>query len=314
MTRVPPPPHLSEQAQQHLRTPPHPIPNLNFVDSAVATGFRSETHAVWEAEPKGRPGSWIQRDETIGGVSCVRFATAGADLDSDRLLVHLHGGAYVVGSPKTNAALPIAITLRTAIPVVSIDYRLAPEHPCPAAVEDAVAVLTALGESHELAGIFGESAGGGLAVSTLVELTARNLPTPATCALLSPWVDLTLSGDSHATMIGTDPEFVNVEVPPTLARAYAGDNTSDPVASPLFADLTGLPPTLIQVGGREILLSDSIRLAAAMRVADAAGPVVLDVWDGLWHVWQLDQDLPETTVALDEVARFLTLDSKAART
>ena len=115
-------------------------------------------------------------------------------------------------------------------------------------------------------------------------------------------------------MIGTDPEFVNVEVPPTLARAYAGDNTSDPVASPLFADLTGLPPTLIQVGGREILLSDSIRLAAAMRVADAAGPVVLDVWDGLWHVWQLDQDLPETTVALDEVARFLTLDSKAART
>ena len=218
------------------------------------------------------------------------------------LILYAHGGGFVVGSPDYTDVVCRILAHATPAVVVSVDYRLAPEHRCPAAVDDAVAVLGALGERGRVVGLFGESAGGGLAVAAAVALREADRPLPGRLGLLSPWVDLTCSGDTYRTLAAVDPDFPDPADPPRWAAAYAGDHPGDPAASPLFADLAGLPPTLIQVGGREILCSDSCRLAGNLR--DAGVDAVLDVWDGLWHVWHLFP-VPEAARALAELIDFL---------
>ena len=153
-------------------------------------------------------------------------------------------------------------------------------------------------------GLYGESAGGGLALATAVALRDQQATLPNRLALMSPWTDLTISGDTYRTLLGIDPDFLNPDEPPAFARAYAGDDVASPEASPLFADLSGLPPTLIQVGGRETLLSDSCRLDAALRRVGVESR--LDVWDGLWHVWQMWPHLPESREAFDTFADWLS--------
>ena len=295
--------HLSPEAQGYLRDPLPPIPPMNWLDPREVQELRDATIRETVAEVEAVPGDWVSRDEEWGGVPCVRFAETEARLDAPTVLVHLHGGCYLIGTARTNAAVAIPIAQRTGLPVVSVDYRLAPEHPFPAAVDDAVAAVTALSDAGEVQAIYGESAGGGLTVATALALRDRGGPLPPRLGVMSPWTDLTCSGDSYHTLAHADPTFDDPEIPPALAQAYAGDQLSDPLASPLFADHHGLPPTLIQVGGREILLSDSCRLDEAMRRAGVA--TTLEVFDGLWHVWQLDARLPETADALDRLATFL---------
>lgn len=300
---IEPPGHLSDEARAHLLDPPPALVGFDATDPVRVAELRAELHPVWEAANAEIQGAWTQRDDVIADVPVVWFAATESAFDADEVLVHLHGGAYFLGSPTTNAVIPVPIAQRTGLPVVSVDYRLAPEHRCPAAVEDVAAVLQALAATRRVRGLFGESAGGGLAVAATVALRDRGAPLPERLGLLSPWVDLTCSGDTYRTLAAVDPDFPEPADPPVWASAYAGDATADPQASPLFADLTGLPPSLIQVGGREILLSDSCRLHEAL--VDAGAEATLDIWDGLWHVWQMFPNVPEAQQALDELAAFL---------
>jgi epsilon-lactone hydrolase len=242
---------------------------------------------------------------SLGGVSTLDIATAATRPDS--VLLWFHGGWYSMGSPLAGAALSSDVALRTGARIVSVDYRLAPEHPYPAALEDARAAYRALldsGVSPRDVAMVGESAGGGLVVSTLASLVEEGLPQPAAAVLFSPWADLTLSGKSMSSKAGFDPLFDPEKVRVRVAD-YVGDaDPADPAISPIFADLSGLPPLLIQAGSYEILLDDSVRLAARAAAADVS--VSLEVTPGVPHVFQaFAAVLDEGDAALDNVTRFL---------
>ena len=301
MGLIEPASHLSEEARRFLADfaalPPLDPTDLDAVETA-----RRMSLAGWVALNDGLDGPWISRSSKIAGVPVESFAADEQALNAEQVIVHLHGGAFVLGSPTASAALAVGVAQRTGVPVVSVDYRLAPEHRCPAGLIDIVNVCLELQTSQRLTAIYGESAGANLSLATAVVLRDRGAMLPGRLGLLSPWVDLTCSGDTYRTLSSADPVLGTLD-PPAFAAVYAGQDTANPEASPLFADLAGLPPALIQTGSRELLLSDSCRLEAALRRAGVA--VELSVWDGLWHGWQLRHHLPEAGQALDDLAAFL---------
>jgi epsilon-lactone hydrolase len=222
-------------------------------------------------------------------------------------MLYLHGGGFVIGSARTHAGLAAALAGRVGLNASVLDYRLAPEHPFPAAVDDGLAAYRALLESgtdaHRLV-LAGDSAGGGLVLSTLLAARAAGLPQPAAAAVFSPWVDLTLAGDSMRTKIGIDPIFTREPFERYLERYLAGQDPTQPLASPVLTDLRGLAPLLIQVGANELLLDDAVRLAGRAAADDV--DVTLQVWGRLPHVFQLMYGrLAEADVALDQAGRFL---------
>lgn len=221
-------------------------------------------------------------------------------------IVYLHGGAYVSASPRSYRRLVSHLAAITGCRVYAVDYRLAPEHPYPAALDDSIAVCTSLlaAESAENLFLAGDSAGGGLALATAVRLREAGAPLPAALVCIAPWVDLTCSGESMRTRARRE-RMMSAAGLAIDARRYAnGEDLRSPFISPLFADLSGLPPLLIQVGDDEILLDDSTRLAA---MAQAAGVgVTLQVWPRLWHVWHLYAGLmPEAQAAMRSIADFI---------
>lgn len=227
----------------------------------------------------------------------------------DAVMLYLHGGAYVLGSLKTHGELAgklaAASRLNTAMP----DYRLAPEHPFPAALDDAFACYMALLDSGYSANkilVGGDSAGGGLTLSLLLKLKELGIQQPAAAYLISPLTDLTASGESHQTRAEVDPllsrHWLNYG-----ATAYAGAlDLANPMISPLFADVSGLPPIMIQVGDDEILLDDSLQFAKA---ANAQGVNIhATVWPNMWHDFQATAfGLPEQAEAIEEFSQFATL-------
>ena len=248
-------------------------------------------------------------------VACepVRLGAMGAEwlrprgAADDAAILYLHGGGYVIGSLATHRALVGAIAAAAAIPALAIDYRLAPECRFPAAVEDATAAyrwLLARRIRPERIVIAGDSAGGGLAIATLVALrdARESLPVAAVC--LSPWVDLEGLGDSMTSRADRDP-MVQKDMLVWLAGEYlGGQDPRTPLAAPLHADLHGLPPLLIQVGEAETLHDDSIRLAE--RATKAGVDVTLDAWPDMIHVWQLFAPrLPEGRDAIAAIGRFM---------
>jgi acetyl esterase/lipase len=240
-----------------------------------------------------------------GGVPAEWTAAPGAR--TDRTLVYLHGGGYCLGSVATHRSLVARLSRAARVRVLSVDYRLAPEHPHPAAVEDAVAALRfayASGLDPARVAVGGDSAGGGLAVAALLALRDRGLPLPAAGVCISPWTDLSASGASVRTRADLDP-LVDADDLACLAAAYLGGrDPRAPLASPLFADLRGLPPLLVHVGTAEILLDDATRLAENAR--DAGVDVELEVWDDMIHVWHAFADLlPEGVQAIEGIATFL---------
>ena len=241
----------------------------------------------------------------LGDVPVLTIETGSAG--SGTVLLWFHGGWYVMGSPRTSAGLSSEVARRTGARVVSVDYRLAPEHPYPAALHDARSAYQALlsGGTDPRSVIFvGESAGGGLATATMAGLRADGLPQPACAVLFSPWTDLTLSGASMTSKVGIDPSFVPEKVRVRAADYIGAADPADPAVSPVFADLAGLPPLLIQAGSYEILLDDSTRLAARAAAADVA--VTLDVTPGVPHLFQaFSAVLEEGDAALSRVAAFL---------
>ena len=248
-----------------------------------------------------------QSPTTIGGVSAIEVTAPGANVDADPVILYFHGGVYVIGSAATSVPLVAELARRTGVRVMTLDYRLAPEHPYPAAVDDAQDAYRGLVEQGVDPGriaLAGESAGGGLAVATLLALRDAGTPLPSCAFLMSPYADLTLSGDSVTHREAVDrtltPEGLRLRIP----NYVAGADASDPLISPVFADLTGLPPLLIQVGSNEILLSDALRLARRAAMADVT--VTLDVTDGVPHVFQaFAAMLDEADAALVRAAAFL---------
>ena len=302
MGLIEPASHLSAEAREFLANYRVVGSGLDLEDLEAVAAARRGSLAGWVAHNEGLEGPWISRSATLADVPVVSFATDERALRGDRVIVHLHGGAFVLGSPVASTALAVGVAQRTGLPVVSVDYRLAPEHRCPAGLEDIVSVCRDLAESRRVIAIFGESAGANLSLAAAIALRDNGAALPARLGLLSPWVDLACSGDTYRTLVPADPVLGPLD-PPLFAAAYGGRDTAGPEASPLFANLAGLPPALIQVGSREILLSDSCRLEAALRGVGVA--VELTVWDGLWHGWQLQYHVPEAGQALDHLAAFL---------
>jgi monoterpene epsilon-lactone hydrolase len=203
----------------------------------------------------------------------------------DAVVLYLHGGG---GSPKSHRSLLAQLSIDTGLSVWAPDYRLAPEHPFPAAVDDALATYKGLIDSGIAAAnisIAGDSAGGGLTLATLVAARDKGLPMPACAVCISPWTDLTVSGESHKTRASRDP-IVRQPGIGNMAKAYAGAaDLKTPLVSPLFADLKGLPPLLIQVGTEETLYDDTTRLIA--RAEEAGVEVSAERWGGMIHVWHI---------------------------
>lgn len=242
---------------------------------------------------------------SAGGVPAEWISAPGAR--RDRAVLYLHGGGYVIGSIATHRQLAADISRSAAARVLLIDYRLAPEHPHPAAVEDALSAyrwLVAQGAAPERTAVAGDSAGGGLTMATLVALRDAGDPLPGAAVCLSPWVDLEAVGDSMTGKSADDPLVQRAGLLRMAAYYLNGLGPRHPLAAPLYADLTGLPPLLIQVGDAETLLDDAVRLAQR---AEAAGVKVnIDVWEEMIHVWQLFAPmLPEGREAIDEIGRFL---------
>lgn len=242
-------------------------------------------------------GATLQAADARGERIAVRDAEKG------RWLLYLHGGGYGIGSPRSHRHLAAAIGVAARANVLLPDYRLAPEHPFPAAVDDALAAYrTLLDEtSADRIVVAGDSAGGGLTVSTVLAARAAGLALPGAAVCLSPWVDLNFTPDSPvARAAATDP-LVRYEEIAAYARAYLGTSAAtDPLASPIFADLRGLPPMLIHASASEALVSDATRLADAARQAGV--DVTLELTDGTPHVWHWFW--PRLDIARDSIKRI----------
>jgi acetyl esterase/lipase len=252
------------------------------------------------------PGDVRTRTTDLGGVPAVEVR-AGATAPTAATVLYFHGGAYAIGSAAASVGLVSEIARRTAATALSVDYRLAPEHPFPAAVDDALTSYRALLDRGVPAGsiaVTGESAGGGLSLALLLAIRDAELPQPSSATVLSPWTDLTQSGGTMTTRADADPALTRRALQTRAADYLAGADPRTSLASPLHADLRGLPPLLIQAGGREILLDDALRLAA--RAAHADVPVTLRTFPGAPHVFQGFAPLvDEAAQALDQVAAFI---------
>lgn len=250
----------------------------------------------------------------LGGVRAIEVQ-AGAD-DGSGAVLYFHGGGYALGAAATSVNLASDIARRSGTTVYTVDYRLAPENPFPAAVDDALAAYRGLLDRAvpaDAIAVSGESAGGGLALALLIAIKEAGLPQPTAAAVLSPWADLTQSGRSYETKAALDPALTHKALATRAGDYLAGQDPRSPLASPLFADLRGLPPLLIQAGTYEVLLDDAVRLAA--KAADDDVAVTLQTFPGAPHVFQgFAAILAEGATALDAVAAFIRahLDQRAA--
>jgi epsilon-lactone hydrolase len=243
---------------------------------------------------------------TLGGVPVAEITIAG--IEPRHVVLYFHGGVYVLGDAFQAADLASQVGRRTSAKVFSVDYRLAPEHPFPAAVDDALAAYEALlhdGTAPEDIVFAGESAGGGLAVATMVNARDHGLPLPAAAFVMSPYADLTLAGATLDAKGAVDPLLSRESLAARVPDYTAGQDPALGLISPIFADLTGLPPLIIQAGTHEVLLDDAIRLARQAAIADVG--VTLDITAGVPHVFQTFYPMiDEAGAALDRAGQLLS--------
>jgi monoterpene epsilon-lactone hydrolase len=241
----------------------------------------------------------------LGGVPTAEITVDG--IEPRHVVLYFHGGVYVIGDAFLAADLASQVGRRTQAKVISVEYRLAPEHPYPAAVDDALAAYEALlhtGIAPSDIAFAGESAGGGLAVATLVNARDHGLPLPAAAFAMSPYVDLTLAGTTMETKREVDPLFTRELIEARVTDYTAGQDAALGLISPIFADLSGLPPLIIQAGSHELLLDDAVRLAQQAAAADVE--VTLDITPGVPHVFQAYHAiLDEAVAALDRAGQLL---------
>jgi acetyl esterase/lipase len=307
---LPVPSTVSEALAKFIAIPPSPTARQ-----------RPETVKQWQAliaannaeGDKGARALWSMLRlavtvESIDGVKVYRIVPPETPPENrDRLLVHVHGGAYVFfgGDAATGEAAMVAAAAK--MPVISIDYRMPPDHPYPAAVDDTLKVWAALMKTHDAnkTGLFGSSAGGGLAMATVLRLKQQGAPLPAALFLGTPWADLTKTGDSYFANDTVDNVLVSYEgVLEAAAQLYAGEHSlSDPLISPINGDLNSFPPTILISGTRDLLLSLTVRTHRKLR--DAGTVAELNIFEGMSHAqYLLSYPAPEALAAMDEVARF----------
>jgi len=226
--------------------------------------------------------------------------------DDTAVILYLHGGGYTMGSPQTHAGFTGLLSELSRLSVLSVDYRLAPENPYPAAIEDSLSAyrwLLRQGVSAESIVVGGDSAGGGLTFATMLKLKEREEALPAAVFAVSPWVDLAVTGESIEINAARDPMITRSGLD-YMAGLYAGHaDVRLPFISPLYADLRGLPPVLIHVGTCEMLLSDSLRIAASLE--NSGVDCTLRVWEDLFHVFHSVVSLPEAIMATEDIAAFV---------
>lgn len=264
-----------------------------------------ELRADYDRMPPPVPAEIAVAESSVGGVPGLWFTPDGA---GDTVVLYFHGGGYMMGSPRSHGEMTARIARAAGARLFSVEYGLAPERVFPAALDDALAAyrgLLAEGRDARTLAVGGDSAGGGIAMAMLVSLRDAGEPLPACAFTMSAWADLTCTGDSYLGNADIDP-LVTPEMGLENAAGYlGGHDPRDPLASPVFADLTGFPPLLLQVGTDEMLLDDSVRLAGNAR-RDGVD-VELQVADGMMHVYQLLTWLvPEAQGAIDEIGAFVS--------
>ena len=242
---------------------------------------------------------------TINEISAEWICAAEAL--EDRAILYLHGGGYNICSPNTHRELAANISIVSGAKVLLPDFRLAPEHPFPSALEDAISAyrwLLDTGLKGAKIAIAGDSAGGGLSIATAISLRDSGEPPPALVVCISPWTDLEMSGHSIKTQAKIDP-MLNLQSLKIMATNYIGNGTArDPLISPIYADLNGISPLLIHVGSDEILLDDSTRIA--QKAKRSGVDVTLKIYDHMWHVFHLNARLmPEAKNAIKELGAFI---------
>ena len=281
------------------------IDQIKALSSKAAGASVEELRAINEQMARPAEPDITSEPVVANGVSAEWISAPGAA--ADRAVLYLHGGGYIMGSLNTHRDLMGRISRAAQARVLGLDYRLAPEHPFPAAVDDTVAgyrFLLEQGPPATRLAIAGDSAGGTLTLAAMVAGRDAGLPMPGAAVCLSPFLDLEGTGESVKTRADVDP-IATPEVLDVWAKAYlAGADPRTPLADPLYADLRGLPPLLIQVGDHEVLLSDSTRLAQR---AQAAGvQVKLEVWPEMIHRWQsYAAVVPEGQQAVEDIGDFL---------
>ncbi|MBW1709446.1 MAG: alpha/beta hydrolase [Deltaproteobacteria bacterium] len=289
----------SQELQQIIKMIRDNMPEEEISIEEQRAGFEAQANLFPVAED-------IQCDQLrVEQMPAEWVAAPGAG--DDRVVLYLHGGGYVIGSINTHRELASRISRAAGARVLQIEYRLAPEHPYPAAVEDAVTAyrwLISEGVDPARITVAGDSAGGGLTVATLVALKERGEPSPGAAVCLSPWVDMEGIGESMTAKAEDDPIVQKKELL-EMAKAYLGDaDARTPLAAPLYADLSGLPPMLIQVGTTETLLDDSTRLAG--RAREAGVDVTFEPWKDMIHVWHFfAMMLPEGQEAIERIGSFI---------
>jgi len=284
---------------------------IGFTVSLDAPAQRGAVSGLFR-DPKLPKDMTVEKEAVIGGVPGLRcHPVSWAENENGPVLLHLHGGGYVIGSPETSVGFLYAMSKAAGAEVVAVDYRMAPEHPFPAAVDDAVAAYQGLlesGISPERLVLTGDSAGGGLCVALLQSLRDAHTPLPAGAVLFSPWCDLEQSGASMETNAKAD--YLTKEMLEKWAGWYAGETSrSDPLVSPIHADLSGLSPLLVFAGSAEVLLDDAVRLVAAVEAQ--GGDATLRVYDGMIHDWiGVASFLDASKKTMAETADFVAAKSK----
>jgi acetyl esterase/lipase len=260
----------------------------------------------WDTAFRGSTAPVTCECVSAGGVDGEWISPANAP--EDKAILYLHGGGFRIGSVASHRDLIAQIALASGCRVLAINYRLAPEHRCPAALDDALTAYDWMldrGLKSSNVAFAGDSAGGNLVLATVLALRERGLPLPVAGVLMSPWTDLAATGASYVTRAEADPIHQRPMIL-ALAKNYLGGHGDpcDPPVSPLYADLAGLPPLLIQVGDRETVLDDSVMFADKARAAGI--DVSLEVWDGMIHVFQMfGAELTEAHQAIASIAGFL---------
>jgi len=303
--------HLSDESQQLLNDGEmvDRLFGLNVLFGG-AEAFDANYFELIEEELQNANIDYQYKPAAFNGVNALKYTSESSTPltgFNELVFVYFHGGAYNTGSARSMPSIPVLLSRATNRPVYAVDYRTAEIAPYPAATDDAMNFYRGLldsGVSAENIVFIGDSSGGGLATVTAIHAQQSEIATPKALILFSPWLDLTQSGDSYHTLSDADPLLGFGWAGVDLVGNYAGDiPASSPSISPLFADLTRLPPTLIQVGSRELLLSDSLRFY--QKAKRLGNHIELDVWDGMWHVFQALPSLPESQESYREVINFL---------
>jgi len=273
----------------------------NWNRQTTAAQMRSD----WDAAFGGCTVPVECRQVRAGGVDAEWIVPAG--VPADKAILYFHGGGFRLGSVVSHRDLIARIAQASGCRVLAINYRLAPEHRFPAALEDALAAyrwMRGQGLTPQNIALAGDSAGGNLMLTTMLSLRDRGEPPPAAGALMSPWTDLAASGESYQSRAAADPIHQRPMIL-ALARAYLGESGDfrNPLASPLYADLSGLPPLLIQAGDRETVRDDATVLAEKAKAAGV--DTELQVWDGMIHVFQMFAEIPQAREAVAAIAAFL---------